>query len=143
MSVHVFRRRRLVLLLAGLFSFIMTAALSVIPGYGITDVVRAGAAAATHSAGNRSTLPPAKAFDKDGRAQPTSADAADAEVWAAESPASQDETQDTAGHLPSGGSEFGPPRYELAALPRYDRAAPPAVPASGVQVRGPPFLTGS
>ncbi|WP_433333518.1 hypothetical protein [Spirillospora sp. CA-294931] len=54
MNSHISRRRRLLMLLAGLFGFVVTTAFSVFPGTsGLAEVVRAGTAAAANIAGSR------------------------------------------------------------------------------------------
>ncbi|WP_131740070.1 hypothetical protein [Actinomadura roseirufa] len=59
MNGHAPRRQRLLVLLAGFFGLAVTSTLSIVPGTGVAEVIRAGAAAAANSAGNRE--PAAKA----------------------------------------------------------------------------------
>jgi hypothetical protein len=61
------RQRRLLMLLAGFFGFAVTATLSIVPGSGVAEVIRAGTAAAANSAGNRETAARSAALNRDRR----------------------------------------------------------------------------
>ncbi|WP_242900997.1 hypothetical protein [Actinomadura terrae] len=61
------RQRRLLMLLAGFFGFAVTATLSIVPGSGVAEVIRAGTAAAANSAGNREAAGRSAALNRDRR----------------------------------------------------------------------------
>ncbi|MFC9972944.1 hypothetical protein ACFVH6_18835 [Spirillospora sp. NPDC127200] len=111
-------RRRLLLVLAGFFGLAVTATLSVVPGHGAAEVIRAGVAAAANSAADRP--PAAVRLDERSRRVPRAAEHACVRPAAA---------------LPA------PDRCRVRAKTRH--VAPPSPPSSAAQVRGPPSDTGS
>ncbi|QXJ24480.1 hypothetical protein AGRA3207_005813 [Actinomadura graeca] len=144
------RQRRLLTLLAGFFGLAVTATLSIVPGSGVAEVIRAGTAAAANGAGSREAAARA-AVNRDRRATAvwnrwTAADAA--YLWHRYGPSPDAKPlSHTGAHaqhavLPAGTSSPG-----RGTRPAF-AAAPCAVPPksahlSAVQVRGPPTITGS
>ncbi|MGI5164003.1 hypothetical protein ACQEU3_06570 [Spirillospora sp. CA-253888] len=114
-------RRRLLLVLAGLFGLAVTATLSVVPGQGTAEVIRAGVAAAADSVGDRSpaVVRPVR-LDERPRHVPHASEHA-----CIRPPAT----------LPA------PDHCRVRAKTRH--VAPPSPPLSAAQVRGPPSDTGS
>ncbi|WP_067455687.1 hypothetical protein [Actinomadura macra] len=155
MNGHTSRHQRLLMLLAGFFGFAVTATLSIVPGSGVAEVIRAGTAAAANSAGSRDAARTAAA-NRDRRSTAVwnrfaTADAA--YRWHRYRPSAGTkpffhtepffQTGAHAQHaaLPSEIAAARPGTYPAGAIASRTMALPSAH-LSAVQVRGPPTSTG-
>ncbi|GAA4500529.1 hypothetical protein GCM10023191_049010 [Actinoallomurus oryzae] len=170
MNGHITRRRRLFVLLAGFFGFVTSASVAALPGTAIVQGLSTSTAAAADSPGFRGSTAPGTALGRGHRSseRPVTISltiarspgavstgalpAARRSIEAARSAAQRNAASaqhatdhiqsQTVGTLPSRGSLTGadPRPAGVAGETAIVRAA---VPASDVQVRGPPSSTGS
>ncbi|WP_242885562.1 hypothetical protein [Actinomadura litoris] len=145
------RQRRLLALLAGFFGFAVTATLSIVPGSGVAEVIRAGTAAAANSAGNRETAARSAALSRDRRPAAVwqrlvAVDAA--HLWRQADAFSHHlrfgSSPDTAQHavLPPDAAAPDLGTHRADATPTR-AAVPKSVHLGSVKARGPPPRTGS
>jgi hypothetical protein len=134
------RQRRLVMLLAGLFGFAMTATLSVVPSAAAVEIVRIGTAAAASGTGSRGLAASPVRDRRTAPARPRFS-AADVHLWKRLGLVSS-ATQGQHAALPSAAPDLALQRVRVAAA-RSRTALPASVHAGAVQVRGPPLRTGS
>ncbi|MWA00619.1 hypothetical protein F8568_009550 [Actinomadura sp. LD22] len=135
------RQRRLLMLLAGLFGFAMTATLSAVPNAAAVEIVRVGTAAAASGAGSRGIAP---SLARDRRAAPAwpRFSAADVHLWKRLG-FGAGETRSPHAVLPSAAAPDPALRRVRAAAAWSRTVVPASVHTGTVQVRGPPIGTGS
>lgn len=165
MNGHISRRRRLFVLLAGFFGFVTSTSVAALPGAAIAEGLSTNTAAAADSPGFRSSAAPGTALggghrsserpvaisvtvERPGGSAPTRAlPAARRSIAAAHSAARRSAAAQPQHVQPYGIVALGHPQAGADPRPAVVTAEPdvvrPAVPASAVQVRGPPSSTGS